>query len=122
MSNRSVFLNNELKKEGLRFSFTMAINCEDVRTQRENISECLRLATIRGVDGMKLLFDALKEKYEPLAQELPKKARAVVSQSADGQMLDGQYVCPNCKVDFETQKAFSGHGPTRCASKRLVMA
>jgi hypothetical protein len=132
MSNRTTFVNQTLKKETLLNCFREAIQQSDARNRRTGIGETLRLADINTIDGLELLFYALKEKYEPnvlvekrqisAAPTAPThKSRDVMGASTHGETTQGEFKCESCGKDYVTAKALSGHGPQRCSAKTSQM-
>lgn len=63
------------------------------------ISSLLLRARRIGKDGRRYLCQALNEKYA----EIP-----AIQETA------GNFQCPNCKKEFKSQAALSGHGINRC--------
>lgn len=137
MSNRTTFVNQTLKKETLLNCFREAIQQSDARNRRTGIGETLRLADINTIDGLELLFYALKEKYEPNVlvekQQISAAPPAPTHKSRDvmgasprwasphGETTQGEFKCESCGKDYVTAKALSGHGPQRCSAKTSQM-
>lgn len=113
MSSRQFNVNQALRKETLLICFQAALNNNDALTQRTEIGKGLRLATIGNVDGLEVLYHALREKYEvePVIKE------KIIAPKLATTTTDGQFVCPSCHIDFKTKRRISGHGPKRCFAK-----
>ncbi|GAB2648394.1 hypothetical protein GCM10027035_47630 [Emticicia sediminis] len=77
---------------------------------RRELFKLVTQADQKGFDGLKLLHEALKQKY---FQSYPQ--RQIESQKFKSVQA---YTCPHCKVEFQSDQALKGHGPKRC-KKRL---
>lgn len=85
--------------------FIKALNETDARTQRNEISEGLRMATIRGIDGLDILRQALNEKYEA--------NKTIVTTPLKVVATDG-FQCPKCSKPFKSANALNAHRPSKC--------
>ena len=85
--------------------FIQAINETDARTQRNEISEGLRMATIRGIDGLEILRQALNEKYEANKSIVTAPLKVVINDV---------FQCPKCSKPFKSANALNAHRPSKC--------
>lgn len=77
---------------------------------RRELFKLVTQADQKGFDGLKLLSEALNQKY---------------FQSDCNQLIESQtcksvqdHTCPHCKVEFQSDQALKGHGPNRCKKRQ----
>lgn len=127
MSNRQSNVNQAIRRQELLICLREAIQTNDSRNRRTQISDSLRLADMNSIDGLEVLFHALKEKYEPMVlDEIPRPnspaspAPKPRCREVMGASPQGEHKCESCGEGYPSAKALSGHGPQRCMAKKRI--
>jgi len=75
---------------------------------RRELFKLVTQADQANFDGLKLLFEALKQKYTQSSHTIESQTCKAVQ----------AFACPHCQKPFQTDAALKGHGPNRCKKRQ----